>query len=95
MTGTTMTDDFTEEQKNALISKGLLFEQLLQSDKFIPFFKMNYDLMKDEDTQTVYLVEVPDEVARERAMEMAKEQIKDAPQVVPATPADLKELTSK
>lgn len=87
----------TEEDKNNLMSKGLLFEQLLQSEKFVSFFRMNYDLVTtDADgTMSLYLVEVPDEVALERAREEMKLNKPKAPVIVQATELDAKSMISK
>lgn len=70
--------DLTDEQKQILVQKGLLFEQLYQSERFQLFFAVNFDLMKDEDTQEFFLVEVPHEVAAKRQMQAIKQMQKEA-----------------
>lgn len=88
----------SDQDKQNLMSKGLLFEQLLQSEKFQSFFRLNYDLVHTEDDSgvpTLYLVEVPDSVALERAREEMKSSITKAPVIVPATEADARKITKK
>jgi len=69
-----------EETTNNLIEKGLLFEQLLQSERFTEFLGYNYDIVKvevdaageptDDPAQVVSremnLVEVPPEEVMKR-----------------------------
>lgn len=88
-------DEFTEEEKNILVQKGLLLTQLLESSKFVQFLNMNYDIMNDEETKSLFVVEVPDDVAMQRAAEIMKEQAADAPKVQPASLQDLKKLSKK
>lgn len=94
-TSTEPSQSLTEETKNNLIQKGLVLEQLLTSGKFLQFFQMNYDLVhvdEEDGTKNLYVVEVPDDVAFQRAQDALKQQVKAAPLVVPATEADLKKL---
>ena len=86
--------DFSDEEKALLVQKGLLLEQLLQSDKFVQFFNMNYDLMSDGDTKELFLVEVPDAEAAKRAAAIIKQQMGNQ-SVVAATIADMKKITGK
>jgi hypothetical protein len=85
----------SEEQRNLLLQQGLLMQQFLQSEKFVTFINMNYDLMRDDDTKMMYVVEVPDDVAAERAMKIMKQQVKEAPVVQPATLDETKAMLKK
>lgn len=86
-------DQLSDEQISYLVQKGLVLEQLLQSDKFQQFFAVNYDLVKHEDNGELYVVEVPDEVAMGRASEAMKAQAAAGPRVVTADNEDLKRYT--
>lgn len=87
--------ELTEEETRILTQKGLLFEQLLESGKFKQFIDMNYDIIFLQDTNTIQVVEVPDEVALERASKIMQEQQKNAPRVQPASASDLKKFSGR
>lgn len=80
----------TEREKAELIQQGLLFQQLLQSDRFKAFFNVFYDLRKDEDTKTMYLVEVPDEISMKRVARLHATS-QDVSIVASATDKDVKQ----
>ena len=84
--------EWTQEEREVLIQKGLVFTQLLDSIKFKQFLELNYDFVREEESRMMYVVEVPDEVAMKRAAEAMKAA---QPDLVTATPADLKRLTKK
>lgn len=86
---------WTEDEKEVLIQKGLLLTQLLESDKFVQFINLNYDIVREEGTKMMYVIEVPDNVAMERVAGAMKEQAKNQPSLVHATPADLKKLKKR
>lgn len=83
---------YSEEEKESLIQKGLVLDQLLQSEKFVQFMNLNYDFVRDEATKMMYVVEVPDQVAMQRAQAMIEAQ---TPSVVLASEKHLKALEKK
>lgn len=84
--------DFTDEEKELLIQKGLLLTQFLQSDKMVQFIDMNFDLIKEEGTKSISVVEVPDDEALRRAQVMMKEQVQNSSVVQQASARDIKKF---
>jgi len=85
--------EFTEDEKKIIHNKGLLFDRLLQSERFKDFLAVNYDFMKNPETMTLVVVEVPDDVVLERARKLLSEKLeKNTSQVRLATPQDMVDL---
>ncbi len=82
----------TVQERDTLIAQGQLLQQFLQSEKFVSFVNMNYDLMRNEDSKVLYVVEVPDEVAAQRAMAIMKKQVEDGPRVITPSVAEAKKV---
>ena len=86
----------TDKERAELVGYGLIFAQLLQSERFRTFFQVNYDLVKvvddGEKTVTMHVVEVPPQLVPERMKKLIGEAMKSAP-LVEVVPADaLKKL---
>lgn len=88
-------DQLSEEDRNKLINYGLLLQQFFQSDKFRSYIELNYDIVQDPEKKHLFVVEVPDDVAHERAMKMAQAQVRQAPTIVGASKADLQRMLKK
>ncbi len=80
----------TEDRAKTLLSYAQLMEMLLESDRFVEFFNINYDLLKNTDPDTGQIswiaVEKHPSVVKhilddkmEQAMEKAQSGIKVAP----------------
>jgi len=82
----------TEEQKLILIAQGMLLQQFLESEKFRTFVSMNYDLMRDEETKLLYVVEVPDDVAAQRALAVMKTHAAEGPRVITPSVAEAQKV---
>lgn len=86
----------TELERNELVGYGLIFNQLMQSDRFKTFFKLNYDLVKvvDDDTKTItmHVLELPDAKVAERMRAHMIEEKKNAPMVEVVSANTLKSL---
>lgn len=75
----------TDQERAELIGYGLIFNQLLQSDRFKTFFLCNFDLVKvvddGEKTIDMHVVEVPPQLVPERMKKLIAEAQKSAPMV--------------
>lgn len=90
--------DAREQQE--LITRGVIFTELMKSDRFVNFVKCNYDFaqMIDDETKTITLqvVEVPGEEVMKRLTELQQilgpEAVAGRPQIQVASPDDLRAL---
>lgn len=82
----------TEEAQHNLIEKGLVFEQLLQSERFTEFFNYNYDLAMDEESRELSLIEVPPEEVMKRTKKAMLELAQSGPRITAPSAADISKL---
>ena len=91
--------DYTDEEKLELMVQGEIFQQLLQSERFLTFFNANFDLQKhvDEDNKSItfQLLEVPPEVTLSRLQEQEVEVREKAPMVESVSSAEWSKLEKK
>lgn len=89
-------EGLSEEDQDQLIRHGIVMEQLLHSQRFVRFFRINYDLHRlldeDEKVERWQVIEVPPEIAAERQREMLKEAGKEAPSIVAPTPTEIAQV---
>lgn len=78
-----MSDETNPEVPDGLLAD--IFKQLLESDRFIQFFEVNYDIKKivndDDKTITYLLVETPPSVVVERLAAKKKEISDEKPKI--------------
>lgn len=77
-----------------------IMEQLLQSERFVRFFKINYDVQtfvdEKEKTYNTRVIELPPELAAQRLQQMASEHAEEhMPMVTPATMAEIESLSKE
>lgn len=96
VTDTEESTPMTDLERSQLIGYGLIFAQLLESDRFKTFFGCNFDLIKvvDDMTKTITMnvLEVPPNLVPERMKKMLMDAQKDQPMVEIVSAEALKKL---
>lgn len=87
----------TNEELQEHLKYSLVFQQLLQSERFTRFFEINYDLHKlvnEEEKEVEFrLIELPPEEAEKRLMALMTEHaIDNKKSVLPANEHQMKQL---
>jgi hypothetical protein len=91
--------NYNDEEKLELMVQGEIFQQLLQSERFLTFFNANFDLQKHVDEEnksiTFKLLEVPPEVTLSRLQGREDAAQESAPMIESVSSVEWQKLEKK
>lgn len=75
-----MSEQSNEDRAKTLLEYAEVFRLLLDSKRFVEFFELNYDLVKNTDPETgqtsILVIEKPDELVEQMALNKMKQEVR-------------------